>query len=81
MPLSVSLIQWISVPFALTNPAVSDIGITAVTQIYQAPWRGSVAKEDTWVWIDNFCLLVNTHKNTHMLTLLASSLASYVYIL
>lgn len=51
-------LQWISVPFALTNAAVSDITLTAVKQVYQSPWRGSVKKEDTWVWIDNFCLLV-----------------------
>jgi len=51
-------LQWISVPFALTNPAVSDITITAVKQVYQSPWRGSIHKGDTWVWIDNFCLLV-----------------------
>lgn len=51
-------LQWISVPFALTNPAVSDITVTAVKQVYQSPWRGSVHQSDTWVWIDNFCLLV-----------------------
>lgn len=58
IPVSV-LLQWISVPFALTNSAVSDITVTAVKQVYQAPWRGSVNKSDTWVWFDNFCLLVN----------------------
>lgn len=45
-------------PFALTNAAVSDITITAVKQVHQSPWRGSVQRSDTWVWIDNFCLLV-----------------------
>lgn len=51
-------LQWISVPFALTNAAVSDITVTAVKKVYQTPWRGSIKKEDTWIWIDNFCLLV-----------------------
>uniref|UniRef100_A0A0S7EK19 SC5A7 n=1 Tax=Poeciliopsis prolifica TaxID=188132 RepID=A0A0S7EK19_9TELE len=49
---------WISVPFALTNAAVSDITVTAVKRVYQSPWRGSIKKEDTWMWLDNFCLLV-----------------------
>lgn len=53
-----SCLQWISVPFALINPAVSDITVTAVKHLYQSPWIGSVQKGDTWVWIDNFCLLV-----------------------
>lgn len=51
-------LQWISVPFALTNAAVSDITVTAVKRVYQSPWRGSIKKEDTWMWVDNFCLLV-----------------------
>jgi len=58
----VSCLQWISVPFALTNPAVTDITVTAVKQVYQSPWRGSINKNDTWVWIDNFCLLVQHHQ-------------------
>lgn len=52
-------LQWISVPFALTNSAVSDITVTAVKQVYQSPWWGSVSRSETWVWIDNFCLLVH----------------------
>lgn len=52
-------LQWISVPFALTNNAVSDITVTAVKQVYQSPWWGSVSRGETWVWIDNFCLLVH----------------------
>lgn len=64
LDLFVGWLQWISVPFALGNPAVSDITVSAVTQVYQAPWRGSVSKGDTWVWIDNFCLLVNINSET-----------------
>lgn len=51
--------QWISVPFALANPAVSAITVTAVKQVYQAPWTGSINQKDIWVWLDTFCLLVN----------------------
>lgn len=58
-------LQWISVPFALTNPAVSDITVTAVKQVYQSPWRGTVNASDTWVWIDNFCLLVKKKQKKH----------------
>ncbi|XP_062303470.1 LOW QUALITY PROTEIN: high-affinity choline transporter 1-like [Osmerus eperlanus] len=74
---------WISVPFALTNPAVSDIGITAVTQIYQAPWRGSVAKEDTWVWVDNFCLLMlgGIPWQVYFQRVLSASSATYAQVL
>uniref|UniRef100_A0A3Q4GAV5 High affinity choline transporter 1 n=1 Tax=Neolamprologus brichardi TaxID=32507 RepID=A0A3Q4GAV5_NEOBR len=50
---------WISVPFALSNPAVSDIGVTAKKTIYQAPWLGKIEPEDNWLWADNFFLLVS----------------------
>lgn len=55
-------------PFALTNAAVSDITVTAVKQVYQSPWRGSIQKGDTWVWIDNFCLLVQFHQTSETVT-------------
>lgn len=58
-------LQWISVPFALGNRAVSDIAVTAVKQVYQSPWRGNVNRADTWVWIDNFCLLVSLTMTQH----------------
>lgn len=50
--------QWISVPFALSNPAVSDITVSAKEAIHQPPWLGKIEPEDTWLWLDNFCLLV-----------------------
>lgn len=52
------LYQWISVPFAMSNPAVSDITVSAKEAIYQSPWLGKIEPEDKWLWIDNFCLLV-----------------------
>lgn len=54
--------QWLSVPFALSNPAVSDISVSAKEAIYQAPWLGKIVPEDKWLWADNFCLLVSQKK-------------------
>lgn len=51
--------QWISVPSALSNPAVSDISVTAHKAIYQTPWLGKINPDDRWLWADNFCLLVS----------------------
>uniref|UniRef100_A0A3B3VK39 High affinity choline transporter 1 n=1 Tax=Poecilia latipinna TaxID=48699 RepID=A0A3B3VK39_9TELE len=50
---------WISVPFALSNPAVTDIGVSAKEAIYQSPWLGKIKPEDNWLWADNFFLLVS----------------------
>lgn len=47
-------------PFALSNPAVASIGVTAVEKVHQEPWLGSINPSAGWMWIDNFCLLVNT---------------------
>uniref|UniRef100_A0A672RHF4 Solute carrier family 5 member 7 n=1 Tax=Sinocyclocheilus grahami TaxID=75366 RepID=A0A672RHF4_SINGR len=55
---------WISVPFALSNPAVSDIDITAVNTVFQSPWLGEINPSDGWMWADNFCLLVSRCRNT-----------------
>ncbi|XP_037646752.1 high-affinity choline transporter 1 [Sebastes umbrosus] len=74
---------WISVPFALANPAVSDITITAVKQVYQSPWRGSISSSDTWVWIDNFCLLMlgGIPWQVYFQRVLSSSSATYAQVL
>lgn len=56
-------LQWISVPFALSNPAVSDIGLTAVKKLYQDPWLGSIESTDKWMWADNFFLLVSVERS------------------
>ena len=60
--------QWISVPFALSNPAVSDITVSAKEAIYQSPWLGKIDPEDKWLWADNFCLLVRRHTKTQYIT-------------
>ncbi|XP_077445234.1 high-affinity choline transporter 1-like [Stigmatopora argus] len=74
---------WISVPFALTNPAVSDITVTAVKHVYQSPWRGSVNQNDTWVWIDNFCLLMlgGIPWQVYFQRVLSASSATYAQVL
>lgn len=60
---NVFFLQWVSVPFALSNPAVSDIGVTAVKQLFanQTAWLGKIENNDKWMWADNFCLLVSGH--------------------
>lgn len=54
-----SILQWISVPFALSNPAVADIGVSAKRPVYQAAWLGKIDSKETWLWADNFLLLVS----------------------
>ncbi|KAG7482287.1 high-affinity choline transporter 1-like [Solea senegalensis] len=74
---------WISIPFALSNPAVSDITVTAVKEVYQSPWRGSVRSVDTWVWIDNFCLLMfgGIPWQVYFQRVLSASSATYAQVL
>ncbi|XP_068596032.1 high-affinity choline transporter 1 [Brachionichthys hirsutus] len=74
---------WISVPFALMNPAVSDIAVTAVKQVYQSPWRGTVQRNDTWVWIDNICLLMlgGIPWQVYFQRVLSASSATYAQVL
>uniref|UniRef100_A0ACB8FIX1 High affinity choline transporter 1 n=1 Tax=Sphaerodactylus townsendi TaxID=933632 RepID=A0ACB8FIX1_9SAUR len=50
---------WISVPFAMSHPAVTDIGITAVHEVYQKPWLGLIDTPDIYTWLDNFLLLAS----------------------
>uniref|UniRef100_A0A3P9I066 High affinity choline transporter 1 n=1 Tax=Oryzias latipes TaxID=8090 RepID=A0A3P9I066_ORYLA len=74
---------WISVPFALTNPAVSDITVSAVKKVHQAPWKGSINKDDIWVWIDNFCLLMlgGIPWQVYFQRVLSASSATYAQVL
>ncbi|CAK8686514.1 unnamed protein product [Clavelina lepadiformis] len=46
---------WLSIPFAFTNPAVSDIGTTAVNG---PNWLGSWDSTQTGTWIDSALLLI-----------------------
>ncbi|XP_023673232.1 high-affinity choline transporter 1 [Paramormyrops kingsleyae] len=74
---------WVSVPFALSNPAVSDITVTAVKQIYQKPWVGSLKSSDTWMWLDNFFLLMlgGIPWQVYFQRVLSASSATYAQVL
>lgn len=71
-------LQWISVPFAMSHPAVTDIGLTAVHHVHQAPWLGSINSLDIYTWLDNFLLLVSdvlyeAFKHSHCVTVTAEN--------
>ncbi|XP_068428988.1 high-affinity choline transporter 1-like [Clinocottus analis] len=74
---------WISVPFALSNPAVSDITVTAKEVIYQSPWLGKIEAEDRWLWADNFCLLMlgGIPWQVYFQRVLSASSATYAQVL
>ncbi|KAL6481710.1 hypothetical protein MHYP_G00097900 [Metynnis hypsauchen] len=74
---------WISVPFALSNPAVSDIGVTAVKELYQDPWLGQIESTDKWMWADNFCLLMlgGIPWQVYFQRVLSASSATYAQVL
>ncbi|KAK2905522.1 hypothetical protein QQF64_034091 [Cirrhinus molitorella] len=74
---------WISVPFALSNPAVSDIGVTAVNTVFQSPWLGEIDPSDGWMWADNFCLLMlgGIPWQVYFQRVLSASSASYAQVL
>ncbi|XP_034042920.1 high-affinity choline transporter 1-like [Thalassophryne amazonica] len=74
---------WISVPFALSNPAVSDIGVSAKEAIYQSPWLGKIEPEDRWLWADNFCLLMlgGIPWQVYFQRVLSASSATYAQVL
>lgn len=67
---------WLCVPFVLMSPYSEDISKTAHMFVYQAPWIGSVNKENIWVWLDNFLILALGnlgYQDFHQRTLSASS--------
>ncbi|XP_018584819.1 high affinity choline transporter 1-like [Scleropages formosus] len=74
---------WVSVPFALSNPAVSDIAVTAVNKVYQKPWLGKIKSSDIWMWIDNFCLLMlgGIPWQVYFQRVLSASSATYAQVL
>ncbi|XP_022596840.1 high-affinity choline transporter 1-like [Seriola lalandi dorsalis] len=74
---------WISVPFALSNPAVSDISVSAKEAIYQSPWLGKIEPEDKWRWADNFCLLMlgGIPWQVYFQRVLSASSATYAQVL
>ncbi|XP_061580506.1 high-affinity choline transporter 1-like [Cololabis saira] len=74
---------WISVPFALYHPAVSDITISAKEEIYQSPWLGKIEPEDKWLWADNFFLLMlgGIPWQVYFQRVLSASSATYAQVL
>ncbi|XP_058249674.1 high affinity choline transporter 1 isoform X3 [Hemibagrus wyckioides] len=72
-----------SVPFALANPAVSDISVTAVTKVFQTPWLGKIHSSDGWMWADNFCLLMlgGIPWQVYFQRVLSASSATYAQLL
>ncbi|XP_070770902.1 high-affinity choline transporter 1-like [Enoplosus armatus] len=74
---------WISVPFAMSNPAVSDISVSAKEVIYQSPWLGKIEPEDKWLWADNFCLLMlgGIPWQVYFQRVLSASSATYAQVL
>ncbi|XP_063160423.1 high affinity choline transporter 1 [Candoia aspera] len=74
---------WISVPFALSHPAVTDIGYTAVREVYQKPWLGTIKLPDIYTWIDNFLLLMlgGIPWQAYFQRVLSSSSAVYAQLL
>ncbi|XP_007557213.1 high-affinity choline transporter 1-like [Poecilia formosa] len=74
---------WISVPFALSNPAVADIGVSAKEAIYQSPWLGKIKPEDNWLWADNFFLLMlgGIPWQVYFQRVLSASSATYAQVL
>ncbi|KAL2081709.1 hypothetical protein ACEWY4_023562 [Coilia grayii] len=74
---------WISVPFALSNPAVASISVTAVKEVYQTPWLGHINPSDGWMWMDNFCLLImgGIPWQVYFQRVLSASSATYAQVL
>ncbi|KAF4086683.1 hypothetical protein AMELA_G00087150 [Ameiurus melas] len=74
---------WISVPFALANPAVSDISVTAVKKVFQTPWLGKINSSDGWMWADNFFLLMlgGIPWQVYFQRVLSASSATYAQVL
>ncbi|KAM9319413.1 high affinity choline transporter 1 [Gastrophryne carolinensis] len=74
---------WISVPFAMTHPAVTDITVTAVEEVYKTPWLGSLQKKNIWNWIDSFLLLMlgGIPWQAYFQRVLSASSATYAQVL
>ncbi|GCC24570.1 high-affinity choline transporter 1 isoform X1 [Chiloscyllium punctatum] len=74
---------WISIPFALLNPAVTDITITASHEVYQEPWLGHIETPDILTWIDNFLLLMlgGIPWQVYFQRVLSASSATYAQVL
>ncbi|XP_070799548.1 high affinity choline transporter 1 [Pituophis catenifer annectens] len=74
---------WISIPFAISHPAVTSIGYTAVHEVYQKPWLGTIKSPDIYKWIDDFFLLMlgGIPWQAYFQRVLSSSSATYAQML
>lgn len=52
-------VQWVCVPFLMTNPHSVDISLTAYNYTFQNPWVGTVELDEAGKWFDDFMLLVS----------------------
>lgn len=48
---------WICVPFAILNKASKNIAYTAVNEVYQSPWLGTIEQEYIAKWLDDLLYL------------------------
>ncbi|CAM2096514.1 high affinity choline transporter 1 [Caretta caretta] len=71
---------WISVPFAMSHPAVKNIGFTAGQK---ESWLGSIESLDVYSWLDNFFLLMlgGIPWQAYFQRVLSSSSATYAQVL
>ncbi|XP_032627828.1 high affinity choline transporter 1 [Chelonoidis abingdonii] len=71
---------WISVPFAMSHPAVKNIGFTAAQK---ESWLGSIESLDIYSWLDNFFLLMlgGIPWQAYFQRVLSSSSATYAQVL
>ncbi|XP_067419634.1 high affinity choline transporter 1 [Emydura macquarii macquarii] len=71
---------WISVPFAMSHPAVKNIGFTAAQE---ESWLGSIDTLDVYSWLDNFFLLMlgGIPWQAYFQRVLSSSSATYAQVL
>ncbi|XP_051882331.1 high-affinity choline transporter 1 [Pristis pectinata] len=74
---------WISIPFAMLNPAVTDITTTASHDVYQEPWVGTIISKDILIWMDNFLLLMlgGIPWQVYFQRVLSASSATYAQVL
>ncbi|XP_060682649.1 high-affinity choline transporter 1-like [Hemiscyllium ocellatum] len=49
---------YMSLPFAVLNPAVTSIAITATEYVYREPWLGYISPGNAWIWVDNYILMI-----------------------
>ncbi|XP_038674950.1 high-affinity choline transporter 1-like isoform X3 [Scyliorhinus canicula] len=53
---------YISLPFAVLNPAVTSITITATKYVYREPWIGTISPGNAWIWVDNYFLMATDNE-------------------